>query len=561
MKKFFEWVFINKLYFIIGIVIISSVTVVSITLMNKGEYVIEFDTDGGSYIEKQNVKRNSKIMTPEVPEKVGFYFDYWSYNGVEYNFDNKVRKDMVLKAVWIYDGITKLHKVVFDTDGGSTINDIEVAEGESIVEPIPPKKDGYSFDGWFYNQEEFDFDSVINEDIVLKAKWVEGETTTKYDRKKKTKNTDASNNNITNTVDGIADEDVNKILSNLKGKWYYGEEGKGVAYIYCADTYINGKKSFEFQWSNIDLFNGKAFPKSGYPSSYYLNYPINNGTLKYALDMLKISSVSSSKLVIANKYTFDRNKKEYSINDDDIPISRVDNAEKYDNLAKKYSGKWYLDGYSDVYISVEKSQYGYDGIDISGANLDWQNGTVYPNYSYGSGTVLLYERWEERIKQYSIEFKDTYIKMRFGGKDFKFVRTKGSTSKPTTTTTTTTTTTRTTTTRTSTTSTTTTTTTTTTTKPKFSASGSLLQGKSCVNSYCVYGALIRLSAFNGKAPYKYTYKLYNSSNKVVSSANNSSDNEFSYTMTSSDTLRLEWTVSDSEGNSKSGTYEQYIKVE
>lgn len=133
--------------------------------------------------------------------------------------------------------------------------------------------------------------------------------------------------------------------------------------------------------------------------------------------------------------------------------------------------------------------------------------------------------------------------------------------RPTTTTTTTSTTTTTTkSTTTSTTTTSTTTTTTTTTKPKFSAYASLASARTCFNSSCVYGAAIKINANNGTKPYKYSFKLYNSSNTVVLSATDSSENEFSYKVTKEEVYRLEWSVRDSEGNYKSGTNEQLIKV-
>ncbi len=72
-------------------------------------------------------------------------------------------------------GCTKEFTVSFDSNGGTEVSSITVKENESIEKPANPKKDGYTFAGWYYYDELFDFDTKIKEDITLVAKWVDGD--------------------------------------------------------------------------------------------------------------------------------------------------------------------------------------------------------------------------------------------------------------------------------------------------------------------------------------------------------------------------------------------------
>lgn len=67
--------------------------------------------------------------------------------------------------------IKKEYEVVFDTRGGSSIDSQTVKKGQKVDKPKDPKKEGYSFNGWFLDSKEFDFDTKIKEDITLTAKW------------------------------------------------------------------------------------------------------------------------------------------------------------------------------------------------------------------------------------------------------------------------------------------------------------------------------------------------------------------------------------------------------
>ena len=69
--------------------------------------------------------------------------------------------------------------VYFDTDGGSEIAPVLVVN-DKIKLPEEPTKEGFIFEGWFYEDgEKFSIRDYIEEDTTLYARWKEGEVVVK----------------------------------------------------------------------------------------------------------------------------------------------------------------------------------------------------------------------------------------------------------------------------------------------------------------------------------------------------------------------------------------------
>ena len=66
-----------------------------------------------------------------------------------------------------------LYTVTFDSNGGSKIRSKRVGENGNVIKPNNPTREGCTFLGWYYNDEEFDFNTKITSDITLTAKWEE----------------------------------------------------------------------------------------------------------------------------------------------------------------------------------------------------------------------------------------------------------------------------------------------------------------------------------------------------------------------------------------------------
>ena len=73
----------------------------------------------------------------------------------------------------ISNGQLNTFTIVFNTNGGTIIDDQIVNLGDKIVKPNDPIKDGYTFLGWYYNDEEWSFsENIVNKDITLEASWI-----------------------------------------------------------------------------------------------------------------------------------------------------------------------------------------------------------------------------------------------------------------------------------------------------------------------------------------------------------------------------------------------------
>ena len=87
-----------------------------------------------------------------------------------------ITSNIILYASWTKkEAIKTEYTVSFNTNGGSSISNVKVIEGNKLTKPADPVKENAIFKGWYlddtYN-EPFDFDSAINKNLTLYAKWV-----------------------------------------------------------------------------------------------------------------------------------------------------------------------------------------------------------------------------------------------------------------------------------------------------------------------------------------------------------------------------------------------------
>ena len=62
------------------------------------------------------------------------------------------------------------HTVTFMVDD-EAVSTSEVVDGKTVAEPTAPKKDGYTFDGWFLGEKKYDFSKPVTEDLTLVARF------------------------------------------------------------------------------------------------------------------------------------------------------------------------------------------------------------------------------------------------------------------------------------------------------------------------------------------------------------------------------------------------------
>lgn len=73
---------------------------------------------------------------------------------------------------------SRAHRVKFDTQGGSSINDQTPASGSAVAKPADPTREGYTFAGWYTDAactKAYDFATAVTSDLTLYAKWTKNE--------------------------------------------------------------------------------------------------------------------------------------------------------------------------------------------------------------------------------------------------------------------------------------------------------------------------------------------------------------------------------------------------
>ena len=156
-----------------------------------GVYIVSFETypdpipipASPSIISPQSVTTTNGLAIQPVnpmPLDDGRAFAGW-YTEPEsiyrWKFDEPVTHDMTLYAKWVNDTYT----VTFVTNGGTrpdgsplTRLEIKVPVNDCVQDPGPLVVEGYSFAGWFTEQEfihRWNFDLPVAIDITLYAKW------------------------------------------------------------------------------------------------------------------------------------------------------------------------------------------------------------------------------------------------------------------------------------------------------------------------------------------------------------------------------------------------------
>ena len=66
----------------------------------------------------------------------------------------------------------KGYSVIFNVLGGTKVENQYVLKGYSASMPSVPYKEGYTFAGWYLNDEKYNFNTPVNDNIILIAKWI-----------------------------------------------------------------------------------------------------------------------------------------------------------------------------------------------------------------------------------------------------------------------------------------------------------------------------------------------------------------------------------------------------
>lgn len=161
----------------------------------ESTYTIDFNTKGGSYITSQSKKYGEKVTRPENPTKEAIASESYAFAGwytstnngstlseSQFDFDTPIKSDITLYAKWTVTPIK--HTVSFNSMGGDHVESQIITGGQKASKPDIQKKriidsDLLLFFGWYTSTDDgttlaetaFDFNTPIESDITLYAKW------------------------------------------------------------------------------------------------------------------------------------------------------------------------------------------------------------------------------------------------------------------------------------------------------------------------------------------------------------------------------------------------------
>ncbi|GHV91999.1 hypothetical protein AGMMS50268_25020 [Spirochaetia bacterium] len=163
----------------------NSVVTSSFTLYAKWTQVsnpVTFQSNGGSVVPSQTVEIGGYATKPASdPERLGYTFIRWCSDQAltdEFIFNSTpINYPTTIYAKWEIN----IQTVLFNSEGGSLVEDQNIQYSGLVVYPIVPMKDGSFFVRWYYLDEEnkpveYDFSQPVIADISLHAEWYEGDT-------------------------------------------------------------------------------------------------------------------------------------------------------------------------------------------------------------------------------------------------------------------------------------------------------------------------------------------------------------------------------------------------
>ena len=189
-------------------------------------YTVTFDANGGM-LESNGADHSSQIIDivfgekyasilPKVPERAGYTFIGWkNADGIIVdNLTMETARDHTLKASW--KGIPCV--LILNSNGGTLNNQThQVTPGEPCLTLPKPSREGYDFDGWFYDSEckdeplkESEIVEIIYDTNVY-AKWNARSYKVKYNLNPSSILSTPTMNQVTSTIKYDSSDSLNAI--------------------------------------------------------------------------------------------------------------------------------------------------------------------------------------------------------------------------------------------------------------------------------------------------------------------------------------------------------------
>lgn len=148
-------------------------------LTNAKSIEIEYD-EGSNKVDKYGrtlgwIYIDNSLIQEELIKigyaRVKYIYGKYKYTEKLYELEQQAKNEKI--GIWAEE-IPETYIVTFKNE--NEIIKVKVNENEK-VEELNIKKEGYTFEGWYQNNKIFNFDTKINKDITLEAKFTKNYTT------------------------------------------------------------------------------------------------------------------------------------------------------------------------------------------------------------------------------------------------------------------------------------------------------------------------------------------------------------------------------------------------
>lgn len=140
------------------------------------KYSLSFETGNGSKIDSVLYRANDYLNAPADPTRENYAFAGWYTDAActkEFSFFGA---QMPKKALTVYAKWTPLNGILFETNGGSAVEAVYGATGDSIGSIAAPTKENYVFGGWYADANcttPYDVVMIPSGTVTVYAKWYE----------------------------------------------------------------------------------------------------------------------------------------------------------------------------------------------------------------------------------------------------------------------------------------------------------------------------------------------------------------------------------------------------
>lgn len=393
---------------IIVTVLVVAATGTAIILFNlisnkttKDICTVNFDSSGGTAIKENRIKCGSAISKPEDPIKEGFIFKRWEYNDKEYKFDSPVLVDLLLTAIYgVEDGV-EIVKITFDTSGASEIKPAEIKKDTVLTKPVDPVMSGYKFVGWYKDYVEYDFSTVVNENITLKAKWEE--VLSNSNEKKEKVKTNTSSNKYKCRAEFRSDVPEKNVTTEYSDhvNWTWSTNGS-----YSNDCYITYKTSN----ADIATVSAEGIITAKKAGKVYISECANDSETKKELICFKgklnitMSEFEQDKQMAIN-FANSVNGYYWYLDGDNYGYLHPTIMEWYDHTILNWDSK---------YIALINNKF----VTSSSTNTEYIDDSNIHNTFLLNPTELGYGT----IKQYNMKVSGNKLYITIGGKTYSFTK-------------------------------------------------------------------------------------------------------------------------------------------